>query len=70
MNYRRGRQALTINLLYDIAEKLGVDPTSLLPDIKNPKTRISFEDHIWHIIEERLDEYIDKKIGEKLKPKK
>lgn len=55
MRYRRGSRALTIKLLYDIAEKLDVDPASLLPDVKNPKTKIDFEEWIRSIIKDEID---------------
>ena len=70
MTERRGKRSLTINLLYEIAEKLEVDPTSLLPDIKDFRPKISLEEFFWLSIKEKLDKYLDEKIEQRLKEKK
>lgn len=65
-----GRTKLTVKLLYDIAEKLNIESASLLPNIEEERNPKTFDEYIWHSIKGKLDEYIDKKIDEKLKPKK
>ena len=65
-----GRTKLTISLLYEIVEKLGIEPASLLPESEEGKNPGTFDEYIWHSIKGKLDEYIDKKIEEKLISKK
>lgn len=55
-----GRTKLTIPLLYEIADKLGVNPASLLPGT-NPEKRPEFEEYIRNIIREEIEKALEKK---------
>lgn len=57
-----GEEKLSIDLLYEIAKKLNINPVSLLPKVDNPRHKPDFEDFIWGIIEERIDKYLDEKL--------
>lgn len=59
MNKKRG---LSLQILFDIAEVLEIDPASLLPKLNNPKPRLSFDEYIWFAIKEKLDKHIDEKL--------
>ena len=59
-NYKRGREALSINLLYEIADKLGIDPASLLPG-RNPEQKPEFEEYIRDIVREEIEKALKKK---------
>lgn len=50
-----GRTKLTIDLIYDIAEKLEIDPASLLPERTDSEPKISFEEYIRRIIKDEFE---------------
>ena len=58
----KGERRLSVNMLLEIAEKLNVDPASLLPRPDNPRLRLSLDEYIWFAIKEKLDKYIDEKL--------
>lgn len=55
-----GRTKLTIALLYEIADKLEIDPASLLPS-GNPEAKSKFEEYIRSIVQEEIEKAIKKK---------
>lgn len=58
MDKKRG---LSIQTLFDIARALEIDPVSLLPEIKNPKLKISFEEYIREIVQEEIEKALKNK---------
>ena len=58
----------TISLLYEIAEKLGVSPASLLPG-ENPIEKPDFEEYVTSIIDEHLRKILQEEIEKALKKK-
>lgn len=60
-------EKLKITHLLRIAEVLEINPASLLPATHDPKPGLSLEDHIWHIIKEKLGKQLDEHIDELLK---
>ena len=59
MRYKRGEKAFTLRLLYDIADKLNVDPASLLPNINNPEPKITFDEYIDNRIEKKVEKILE-----------
>lgn len=55
-------EKLKITHLLKIAEILGIDPASLLPETNDPKPSGSLDDYIWSAIKEKLDKHIDEKL--------
>jgi len=55
-------EKLKITHLLKIAEILGIDPASLLPNTYNPEPKGSLDEYIWSAIKEKLDKYIDEKL--------
>lgn len=62
-NLMKGKRSLSVNLLLEIAEKLGVHPASLLPDTMSKETPKNFEEYIESVI---MDIY-EKKIIPRIK---
>jgi len=54
-------EKLKITHLLKIAEILGIDPASLLPETNDPKPS-SLDEYIWFAIKEKLDKLIDEKL--------
>jgi len=63
----RGKRSLNVNLLLEIAEKLGVQPASLLPDSSSKEMPKSFEEYIESIIMDVFEEKIIPRIKKELK---
>jgi signal recognition particle subunit SEC65 len=63
---------LTINLLYDISEKLGVDPASLLPESEGTKNPETLEEYVRLIVKDENKSILEeiKKLREEIKTKK
>jgi len=61
-NIVNAKRRITIDLIYEISKKLNISPYSLLPEEKNPKSKISFDEYIWFAIKEKLDKYFDEKL--------
>ena len=65
-NIVNGRRGLNVTLLLEIAEKLGVQPASLLPDSTRSETPKSFEEYIeslmMDIFEKKIIPLIKKEI--------
>ena len=57
--YKRGRGALSINFLYEVADKLGVDPASLLPGT-NPEERPDIDEYIRQMVREEIEKALKK----------
>jgi len=55
-----GKRALTVNMLLKIAEKLKIDPTSLLPADEDKIPDISFEEYIRRIVKEEIEKIKNK----------
>ncbi|MBA7668223.1 hypothetical protein ES703_76332 [subsurface metagenome] len=55
-------EKLKVTHLLKIAEILGIDPASLLPETDDPKSRGSLDEYIWSAIKEKLDKCIDEKL--------
>lgn len=60
---------LSVQTILDIANILGIDPTSLLPG-ENPKPKADLTDFFWDSIKERLDKYLEEKFREYSKKNK
>ena len=50
---------ITLEALFEIAQKLGIDPASLLPGV-NPNKKPEFEEYIKSIIDDHMDEKLKK----------
>jgi len=50
-----GQRRITIDLLYDIAEKLGIDVKSLLPSTDQPEEKLSLEELMRKIAREEIE---------------
>ncbi len=61
-----GRRKLTVELIYEIAEKLKVEPSSLFPEHPTNPGFPAFEEFIWLSIKGKLDSYLDEKFSELL----
>ena len=61
-----GHRRITIDTLLEIAEKLNINPASLLPG-GNPKELPTFEDYIKSIIDEHIENTARKKCEEACK---
>lgn len=66
-NVVNGQRGLSIQLLLGIAEKLGIDPRSLLPNISGEEAPKSFEEYIESIMMDVFEKKIIPRIKEELK---
>lgn len=64
-NIVNGYRKISVDLIYEIAEKLNINPTSLLPG-RNPKEQPTLEDYIKSIVDDHTEETIRKIFKEEI----
>ena len=55
------KEKLKITHLLNIAEILGINPASLLPETHDPEPGLSLDEHVRFVVKRELDKYLDKR---------